>query len=185
MAILPAIFFLLSCNPLEDESASNSLLVVLKIVGSDINGNEVDFLQSDVMGTNGTITADTANVMLKASLMEPASVYGPSQFNNILVTRYVVSYMRSDGKAAEGTDVPYSFEGYLSRTIEVDASVDISFVIVREVAKLEPPLINLFEGRDDGALEVRARVDFYGQDMTNNKVKATGYLTIFFANYTD
>ena len=30
-----------------------------------------------------------------------------------------------------------------------------------------------------------ATVDFYGHDLLNNKVTATGYLTIFFANYAD
>ena len=71
------------------------------------------------------------------------------------------------------------------RVVEIDSSVDISFVIVREVSKLEPPLINLHEGRSEGVIEMRAKIDFFGHDMSNNKVKAIGYLTIFFANYAD
>jgi len=186
IVILPTLFFLLSCkNPIEDRSQSNSLLIVMKMVGTDTSGTEVDFLQSDVIATTGTVAADTAKVTLKASLMEPAPTYGPSIYNNLTITRYIVSYMRADGKNSEGTDVPYSFEGYLSHTLEIDSSMAISFVIVREVSKLEPPLVNLLEGRDDGVLEVRAKVDFYGHDMSENKVKATGYLTIFFANYAD
>lgn len=185
MVILPTLFFLLSCkNPIEDKSQSNSLLIVMKMVGTDINGIEVDFLQSDVIGATGAVGADKAKVTLKASLMDPDSIYGPSLYNSIMLTRYIVSYMRADGKNSEGTDVPYSFEGYLSHTLEIDSAMDISFVIVREVSKLEPPLVNLLEGRDDGVIEVRAKVDFYGHDMTEKKVKATGYLTIFFSNYS-
>jgi hypothetical protein len=56
-------------------------------------------------------------------------------------------------------------------------------VIVRAVSKLEPPLINLASGRGEGELKATARIDFYGHDMLGNNVKATGYLTIFFANY--
>ena len=71
------------------------------------------------------------------------------------------------------------------RQITPRTATIIAFIIVREVAKLEPPLINLVEGTEEGVLQVTAKVDFYGQDMTNNVVKATGYLNIFFANYTD
>ena len=186
MVMLPTLFFLFSCkNPIEDTSQSNSLLIIMKMAGTDTSGTEVDFLQSDVIATTGTVVADTAKVTLKASLMEPAPTYGPSLYNNITLTRYIVSYTRADGKNSEGTDIPYSFEGYLSHTLEIDSTMVISFVIVREVSKLEPPLVNLLEGRDDGVLEVRAKVDFYGHDMSENKVKASGYLTIFFANYAD
>jgi hypothetical protein len=93
--------------------------------------------------------------------------------------------MRSDGKNTEGVDVPYSFEGYLSTLVEINKTSEISFVIVRAVSKAEPPLSNLAEGRGEGVLEIQAKVDFYGHDLTNKNVKATGYLTIFFANYCD
>jgi len=58
-------------------------------------------------------------------------------------------------------------------------------VIVREVAKMEPPLVNLQEGRDIGVLQVHAKVEFFGHDMANKNIKATGYLDIFFANYAN
>ena len=30
-----------------------------------------------------------------------------------------------------------------------------------------------------------AKIDLYGHDLVNNKVTATGYLTIYFANFAD
>lgn len=183
--ILPAVFLLFSCNPIGDDSQSNTILYVLNITGTDISGSKVNYLQSDVVSSTGIITADSAIATLKANLLEPASLFGASQYNDIKLTRYTVSYVRSDGNNVEGTDIPYSFEGYLSRLIEIDSSVDVSFIIVREVSKLELPLINLHEGRSEGVIEVKTKIDFYGQDMSNNTVKATGYLTIFFANYAD
>jgi hypothetical protein len=69
--------------------------------------------------------------------------------------------------------------------VEVGQSVEISFIVVRAAAKLEPPLLNLAEGRAEGTLNVTAKIDFYGHDLANRKVKATGYLTIVFANYID
>jgi len=189
-AILTIILLLLSCNPIENETQSDSILVVLNLTGTDIEGNEVNFLQSDVVLVDSdtgfsSVAADAAKASFTAKLMDPTTTLTSSFYNNITITRYIVAYVRSDGKNTEGVDVPYSFEGSLSTLIEIDSTVDVSFVIVREVAKLEPPLINLREGRGEGTIEITAKVDFYGHDMANNEVKATGYLTIFFANYID
>lgn len=196
LAALSAIFFLLSCNPIEDQTQSDSMLIVVNLKGTDLEDNEVNYLQSDVEMIDSetgarTVTADVAVATLSAKLLNPQPlVYeDASLYNSITVTRYVVTYARSDGKNTEGTDIPYSFEGSISANIEIDATVDIAFIIVREVAKLEPPLVNLvesgLEGGDDIVLQVTARVDFYGHDLVNNKVKATGYLPIFFANYAE
>lgn len=188
-AILTGLFFLFSCNPIADESQSDSILVILSIIGTDIEDNEVNFLQSDVLNVDletgaEYVTGDTAKVTFTAKLMDPA-VTEASHYNSIQVERYTVRYIRSDGKSAEGVDVPYAFEGAMSTLVEIDSTVEASFIIVREVSKLESPLVDLQEGRGEGVIQVVAKVDFYGHDMTNNKVKATGYLTIFFANYID
>jgi hypothetical protein len=184
-AILCVFFFLLSCNPLEDESQSHSMLLVLSMTGTTIDGDDVSFHQSDVV-IEGAVHADTASVTLQAKLLNPQPlVPQASQYTSIVVTRYVISYSRSDGQNTPGVDVPYSFEGSLSTLIEIDATVDIPIVIVREVAKLEPPLLDLRGGGDEIVLQVTATIDFYGHDLVNNAVKATGYLTIFFGDYID
>lgn len=186
--ILPASLILSSCNPLEKDSKSNTLLTVEDLSGVDIEGNRAHFLHSDVLYVDPTtgassIFADTALATLRASLLDPKPFLGVSQYNDIVITRYVISYSRSDGKNTQGKDVPYSFENSLTATVKVGSTTDINFIIVREVAKMEPPLINLVNQRAEGVLNVTAKVDFYGQDMVKNKVKATGYLTIYFSNY--
>jgi len=188
LVIAPAIFLLFSCNPIEDDSRSDSVLLIVRIMGTDIEDNEVDFLQSDVIVVipdtgSSTVAADAAKVTFAAQSLDPEPWLGTSYYNEILVTHYVVTYSRSDGKNQEGVDVPYSFDGSLSVRIQLDAQTDVSFVVVRAVSKLEPPLINLTAGRGEGELKTTARIDFYGEDTLGNKVKATGYLTIFFANY--
>jgi len=189
MTILPVFLFLLSCNPLEDDSNSNSILFVIKITGEDISGTEVDFLQSDVVDTStGTpiVIADIATATLEAKLLDPNPLDpGASQYNSINVSRYVVTFSRSDGLNTPGEDIPYSFEGSLSTLINIDSEVDISLIIVREVAKLESPLFDLRNGGDEVVLQVKATIDFYGTDMVNNAVKATGTLNIFFADYSN
>jgi len=187
LVIVPAIFLLFSCNPLENDSRSDSVLLITRLQGTDVEGNSADFLQSDVLKTTSegqsTVAADAAVATFSTVSLDPEPFLGTSQYSDIFVTQYVVTYSRSDGKNEEGVDVPYSFDGSLSAKIQVDAESEVSFVVVRAVSKLEPPLVNLAAGRGEGELKTTARIDFYGHDTQGNKVMATGYLTIFFANY--
>ena len=191
LVILPVLLLYIACNPLSDDTRSASMLVVENLTGTDLEGNLANYLQSDVIfqdpqdPTKDTIYADAAVVSFRAQLLDPASLTGPSHFNDITVTRYVVSYIRADGRNTEGVDVPYSFEGNLSIAVPIDSGVEANFIVVREVAKLEPPLIGLHEWRDAGVINCTAKVDFYGQDQVGNTIKATGYLTVYFANYAN
>jgi hypothetical protein len=190
-AILPVMFLYIACNPLADDSQSSSMLIVENLTGFDMEGNLANFLQSDVIfqdpedPESSTIYADSALVSFTAQLLDPASLTGPSHYNDITVTRYVVTYIRADGRNTEGVDVPYSFEGNLSVLVPIDSAVEANFIIVREVAKLEPPLIGLQEWRDAGVINCTAKVDFYGQDQVGKTLKATGYLNVYFANFAN
>lgn len=188
LVIVPAIFLLFSCNPIEDDSRSSSFLLVVKIQGTDFEENEVDFLQSDVVKTDpesgsSTVAADMAIATVTAQLLNPTPFLGNSLYNDIVITNYVVTYTRSDGKNQEGIDVPYSFDGALTSQVQIGTQTDFSFIVVRAVSKLEPPLVNLATGRGEGELKITARIDFYGHDTIGKTVTASGNLTIFFANY--
>ncbi len=188
MVVIPAIFLLFSCNPIEDDSRSDSVLLVVSITGTDLEDNDVNYLQSDVVMIdidtgNTTVAADDAKVMFSTESLDPEPWLGTSHYSDVFVTHYVVTYSRSDGKNQEGVDIPYSFDGSFTARVQIGSSTEVSFIVVRAVSKLEPPLINLRVGRGEGELKTTARIDFYGNDTLGNKVKATGYLTIFFANY--
>ncbi len=188
MAVLAVAFALTACNPIENETRSASMLVVVNLFGTDLEGNDSNFLESDVLyqtTETTTIYADHGIGRLGAQLLDPLSITGPSHLNAITVDRYLVSYTRSDGRNVPGVDVPYPFEGQLSATIGVGQTLDVSLTLVRAAAKMEPPLVNLHEGRDVGVLTVHAQVDFFGRDQVGHAVKATGYLTIYFANYVN
>jgi len=187
---LLALITLFACNPIEDDTKSDSLLIIERITGVDAEGNEADFLQSDVIKVNTDtgetyVTADVAKATLRAALLNPAPLMGASIYNDILVNRYIVNYTRTDNKNTPGVDVPYPIEGMMNVLVRIDQSVEVSFIVVKETAKLEPPLRNLAIGRAEGVLTAIAKIDFYGEDMTKRKVKASGYLTIEFANYSD
>jgi len=182
--LLSAFLVLVSCNPVEDDSESASMLLVDNLLGRDTAGKAGNFLQSDVI-TKGSIFADTATATLRAVTVDPDPLLGTSPYNDIVLTRYIVSYSRTDGRNAPGVDVPYPFEGSLSTVVKAGSQSTITFVVVREVAKIEPPLIGLADLGEEMVRACTAKVEFYGHDNVNRTVKATGYLTIYFANYVD
>lgn len=183
--ILSAFLAIYSCNPVEDDSRSGSILIVDNILGEDMEGNSGNFLQSDVLMSSGSVKADLATATLRAETLDPNPVLGISLYNDIVVTRYLVTYSRTDGKNVPGVDVPYPFEGSMSAVVGAGSTTSVSFVIVREVAKIEPPLARLVEWGAEQVLTCTAKIEFYGHDTANRTVKATGYLTIYFANYAD
>ncbi len=183
--ILSAFLVLYSCNSIEDDSQSASMLIVENLLGRDASGKPGNFLQSDVLLSTGTIVADTATATLRAATLDPDPILGTSPYNDLVLTRYLVSYTRTDGRNVPGVDVPYPFEGSLSTVIKAGSTSTISFIIVREVAKIEPPLVQLVDIGAEQVLACTARIEFYGHDNVNKTVKATGYLTIYFANYAD
>lgn len=187
-ALLGAAAVLVACNPIENQSQSATLLIVENMLGTDHLGNNVNFLESDVVQGEATApiyVADMAIASLRASSLNPNPNLGVSQYYNIQLTRYVVTFIRSDGRNVPGVDVPYTFEGSVSVLIQVGRTVDVPFVIVRQVAKIEPPLNSLRGGYPDEVLNVTAKVDFYGHDLANRAVTTSGYLPVYFANYID
>jgi hypothetical protein len=188
LAILPCVLILVSCQ-LRDEHQSNSILLVTEVTGHTETGNTADFLQSDVLEGDpfaGTIVADIVSATLEAKLKAPESMGpGPTYQNRIFIHTYEVRYTYVDSLNMATTSVPATFQGRLSVGIDIDSSASIEFVIVREQAKAAIPLSDIIGAIPARLLQVVAQVTFYGEDIAGNPVQATGYLTIYFANYGD
>jgi hypothetical protein len=99
IAVILSVFLVLNCcNPVEDDSRSASLLIVENIMGTDANGTSANFLQSDVLLSNGSIRADSVTATLRTETLDPDPLLGTSQYNDIVITRYLVSFTRTDGR---------------------------------------------------------------------------------------
>jgi len=105
---------------------------------------------------------DSVTAILRAAMLDPDPISGVSQYSDIMLTRYVVTFTRSDGSTAEGSAVPYHFETSLSTLLPVGSSVTIPLMIVTETAKSQAPLAALADTTD--VLECTARIDFYCHD---------------------
>lgn len=114
---------------------------------------------------------------------DPTAPNEPSPVNAVTITRYHVSYRRSDGRANQGVDVPYAFDSAFTITIPDNGSAKAGFDLVRNVAKHEAPLSGLVNG--ETLITTIADVTFYGHDLVGNDVSATGSIGVTFGNFGD
>jgi len=191
LALAALTLVLAACNPLENDTLSMSQLIVESMTGLDLGGKDANYVMSDVLfqdpDTGDTsIIADIAKATLSARMLDPNPITGPSSYADVQLTRYTVTFYRADGKNMPGVDVPHPFEGSVTALIKIGIPSQVNFVIVRETAKQESPLVNMLQlGTRAEAFTATARVDFYGHDLTGNAVKATGYISVTFANYAN
>ncbi len=180
-AILCVFFFLVSCDlTLSDNDKSGVVLIVTKIIGVDALGDDADYLASDVeTGGLGGYLTDPLAITLEAKLKRPETIIpGVSYKTSVMIDRYTITYT-----SPEGDPVPAAFEGRLAVVCEVDASVDVEIVAVRAEAKSVPPL-SLLEDTLNVYWAV-AEIVFIGHDLGGNRVEATGYITVYFADWAD
>jgi len=184
LAVAAAFVALAGCNTLSRETESSSIIVVESITGTTIEGEVVAFLQSDVIDADGLVRVNTATANIVVRLVNPDPISGPSQFNDVVLTNYRVTYELPTGPGTPGVDVPLPFDGNFSTVLcPVDESTAVPFVVVLEAAKLADPLIGL-RGTAT-VLERRARIEIFGHDLTDHPVTASGNLTIYFADYQE
>ncbi len=184
LAVAAAFVALAGCNTLSKETESSSIIVIQSITGTTIEGGTVAFLQSDVIDSDGLVRANTATANIVVRLVNPDPLNGPSQFNDVVLTNYRVTYELPTGPGTPGTDVPLPFDGNFSTVLcQVDEETAVPFVVVLEAAKLADPLLALRNTAT--VLESRAKIEIFGHDLTDHPVTASGYLTIYFADYQD
>lgn len=182
LAVAAAFLVLAGCNKISRETKSPSMIVIESLTGTNMDGDEVAYLQSDVLDSDGLVRVSNATANIAVRLVDPNSATGPSQFNDVILTNYRVTYELPSGPGTPGTDVPLAFDGNFSTVLcPVDDTTSVPFVVVLESAKMAAPLVGLVG--TSTVLERRAKIEIFGHDLSDNEVTATGYLTIYFADY--
>lgn len=182
LAVAAAFLALAGCNSISKTTQSSSMIVVRSVTGTTFGGDEAAYLQSDVLGSDGLVRVDNATINIIARLVNPNPIDGPSQFNDVVLTSYRVTYELPTGPGTPGVDVPLPFDGNFSTVLcPVDEDVSVPFVVVLEAAKQAAPLSALIGTAT--VLETRAKIEIVGHDLTDHEVTAIGYLTIYFADY--
>lgn len=178
LAVVLGLLVWTSCNSISKGAKSPTMLVIQSVMGTTSAGTAANYLESSV--TNGT--SDVATITLEASLIDPSSITGPSQYNSVTLTGYKISYFLLDGTGNPGVTVPNPIQGAISSLqLTVGQSQSIAIIVVLDSAKLQAPLSSL--AGTTNKLQVNAQITIQGQDMTNNPVQATGTLSIIFGDY--
>ena len=108
--------------------------------------------------------------MLVANRAKNPNIATPIVAQAIIVNRYEVSYYRSDGRAQQGVDVPYSISGAITPAVDAANTVPTAASPSRwsgSQAKLEAPLLQLAGSGGGQALIVTmfAKITLYGQTV--------------------
>jgi hypothetical protein len=177
-----------ACGDTVREGRSPAYLVIMDMdAASGADDQEFSHELSSDVATGGAVFEDLGRVTFRLSLKNigPAGAPASPTTNNVItVNRYVVSYRRTDGRNTPGVDVPYGFEG--AGTVSVStADSQMSFILVRAQAKLEPPLKNLTGFGGLGFISTVAEITLWGRDQNGNEVVATAFLDIHFADFGD
>jgi hypothetical protein len=193
-----ALLLTTSCGDKVLQGKAPSYLTVLSLQGSSgaKPGTFSMVLESDVVTnvkqTNAagstvfvpTVYEDLGQVTLKMALKDPTNLVGPTDVNAITINRYHVDFVRSDGRNTQGVDVPYSFDGAVTGTVDT-AGTTLTFVIVRAQSKLEAPLMTLRNAGGSMVISTIAQVTLYGQDQAGNTVSVVASISINFADWGD
>lgn len=142
-------------------------------------------ISSDVRISTGSVCADFVNVRVENHLKNPLNT-DASFRSDIVIERYDVRYIRSDGLSTEGVDVPFRITGNVAQEIQASNSAVLNLEVVRRQAKLEPPLRNLAALGGAQVVTMFAEVTLHArstvQQTTNS---ATARLQIDFADFAD
>jgi hypothetical protein len=125
---------------------------------------------------------DDSTIATLAVVMKNVTV-APTTNNQVTIDSYHVTYQRADGRNTPGVDVPFPFDGAVTGTIPAGAKADFSFEIVRHVAKVESPLIQLRTQLN--VISTIAQITFFGHDQVGNEVSVTGSVLVNFGNFPD
>ena len=163
------------------DGRSPTQLVLDSLNAKSGTGSTGSTLESDVR-IKGSLVADTGEAKLSLILRDQANPQ-PSDLTQVTLTRYRVSYRRTDGHSVPGVDVPYAFDSGLTVTVAAGGSAIVGFELVRITAKDEAPLRALTASGD--VIFAIADVTFYGKDLSGNDVSVSGSVGITFADFAD
>lgn len=144
-------------------------------------------LNSDVL-TNDSVFNDNATLTVaNISKNQNNGLLAQSPaLQDVVLERYEVRYVRSDGRDEEGVDVPFRITGPMTTRVPFNDQVDVPIVIVRHQAKSEPPLRNLRGGLGGAfVLTTSAVITIHGRTIAGEAVSAEGRLQITFADFGD
>jgi len=188
--VVASLSLAVGCTPeFADDSQAPVLIRVSNITGTSGGGagggsGVGTVLNSDV-SVDGSIFNDNATLTVEniPKNQNPDTIFG--RINDVVLERYEVRYVRSDGRDQEGVDVPFRITGPMAALVPVNGDVTVPITVVRHQAKSEAPLANLRNGGGSFGITTSARITIHGRTVSGKVVTTTGALQITFADFAD
>ena len=181
------LFFNSSCNSLENLTTSSSKIILTAVTGNDLDGNEGSTTVFSDVVCGSTIINDAGVLAIMAVPLNPMQD-DSTFYQDVIVDQIDVEYSRTeDGRNVQGVDVPFSFSQRVNYSVEIGGSIDLGFVLVQHVAKLESPLVELRTWTNqEKVLKLEAKITVYARDVAGNRLEpVTGTISIWCANFAD
>ena len=173
VALMITMAMMLSCST--DISRSSSPVELIAT-------NKQNFFQIDLVGlTTGSAlcSGPLGTINVEVRLKDPATGIN-QQFNDVRITRYRVSYVRTDG----GTAVPAPFVLTMDSLVTANGGVQSlsTFIVLQADALTQAPFAALFPtsasgGRDPqtgrSRIDMDVVVEIFGQTLAGTNVEAT------------
>jgi hypothetical protein len=170
------------CTEMARQGTSSYTLVIDNLIASSgSTGEEAGTLLSDVF-TGGGVINDSATATLRVIAKNPTGPQ-PSTINAVTITRYRVTFRRTDGRNTPGEDVPYPFDSAVTVTVPAGGSASVGFEFIRHNAKREAPLAALRTSLVK--ISMVADVSFFGRDQAGKEHMATGHIGVTFGDFAD
>jgi hypothetical protein len=176
-----------------DFAENSTAPVILRMIdvaadsGADDQEEWSDVLLSDVV-TNGSVFNDNARLSFDVLAKNPNFVDPNDRtMSDVMLERYQVQYLRSDGHNVEGVDVPFRITGGLSGAVGLNDTEPLEkvIIIVRHQAKSDPPLRNYRGAGGEKLVTVTAVITVHGRTVSGHAVSTEGRLQINFADFAD
>ncbi len=175
------------CNKLENLSNSGTKLICIGITGMNLEGETGSTtIFSDVITSSGSIINDTGTVELTAALLDPTQTES-TFYQDVTVDQIDVEYSRSDmANARQGVDIPFGFSQKVYAQVAIGETVEIPFILVQHVAKLESPLVELINYGQEKVLKLEVKCTIHSIDVGGNRLApVVGYVSVWCANFAD
>jgi hypothetical protein len=182
-----------ACGNLAGQDRSSVIVVIDALEaasGAEDGAPFTGTLQSDVVtvvNNASTVFSDSGRVTMRVIGKDPTDTLGAT--NSVTITRYLVTFRRSDGRNTPGVDVPFPFDSAVTFTVTPGStSTTGSFELIRHTAKLEPPLLGLRDQNNNinwTIISTLADVTFFGHDQSGRNVSASGRIGIQFGDFAD
>lgn len=179
------ILFALLCITCKTDIGSSGSFIIIEYINPSL-------VQSDVL-TSGSIYDDRLEIYITANMRNPLEI--PTLMSSIIVDQIDVEYTRNNSSNIPGKDIPFGYSLPWNQScvitsgtgaLAVGGTLLENVVVIRHIAKIEPPLIDLRETGQEKILYLNGKITIHAYDLGGHRLEpVSANITIQCADFAD